>query len=159
MMLSSLLIKLAMLAVTMAVVFWIGWSVPQVSRVDGVGGHAGVQPAEGGSQGGEPGPPLTAQVGEQPRGRLTEARPAAARLGSEKLDLNVATEREIEALPGIGPVLAERIVSYRQSSGSFRNVEQLRRVKGIGKKKFDRIKALVTVSQRRSPEVSHKRTT
>lgn len=158
-MLSSLLIKLTMLAVTMAVVVWIGWSVPQVSRNDHADGQSQFQSVEGGSQVGKPGPPLTAQVGKQPTGQLTEPSSGTARLGPGKLDLNVATEQEIESLPGIGPVLAERIVSYRQSSGSFRNVEQLRRVKGIGKKKFDRIKAMITVSQERPPAVSHKRTT
>jgi competence protein ComEA len=43
-------------------------------------------------------------------------------------------------------VLAERIVEYRQARGAFRDVEQLRRVKGIGKKKFERIRSLVGVT-------------
>lgn len=48
------------------------------------------------------------------------------------LDLNSATATELESLPGIGPVLAQRIVSYRDQSGPFRTVEQLVEVAGIG---------------------------
>lgn len=158
-MLSSLVIKLVALMLTMAVVLWIGWSVPGSNRVGGCEGPDCVQPVEDGSQRGEHGFPRTAQAGEQPKRRVTEPRPNTTRPVPEKLDLNVATEQQIESLPGIGPVLAERIVAYRQSSGSFDNVEQLRRVRGIGKKKFDRIKAMVTVSQRRPPALSNKRTT
>ncbi|MGE0644035.1 MAG: ComEA family DNA-binding protein [Nitrospira sp.] len=62
------------------------------------------------------------------------------------LDLNRATVGELEALPGIGAVLAQRVIEFRTSAGGFRRVDDLREVKGIGSKKFDRIKALVTVS-------------
>ncbi|TMQ28982.1 MAG: helix-hairpin-helix domain-containing protein [Nitrospirae bacterium] len=62
------------------------------------------------------------------------------------LDLNRATEQDIDALPGIGPRLAERIMEYRQSVGAFHSLDELRAVKGIGKKKFERIRPLVTVT-------------
>jgi competence protein ComEA len=62
------------------------------------------------------------------------------------LDLNVATKRDLEGLPGIGPVLAGRIVEYREARGVFRDVEQLRQVKGIGQKILDRIRQLVGVT-------------
>ena len=71
--------------------------------------------------------------------------PALQQAVARHLDLNRATEQDLEALPGIGPVLAERIVRYRQSRGAFHEVGQLREVKGIGKKKFDRIRPLVGV--------------
>ena len=48
------------------------------------------------------------------------------------LDLNTATASDLESLPGIGPVLAQRIVTYRDESGPFRTVEQLAEVSGIG---------------------------
>ena len=63
------------------------------------------------------------------------------------LDLNQASVGELEALPGIGAVLAQRVVALRASTGGFRAVEDLREVKGIGAKKFNRIKSLVTVSR------------
>jgi competence protein ComEA len=65
------------------------------------------------------------------------------------LDLNSATAEDLEALPGIGPALAQRIVQHRQSQGPFATVEDLMAVYGIGKKKLAQIKPLVTVS---SPE-------
>jgi competence protein ComEA len=61
------------------------------------------------------------------------------------LDLNRATDRDFDALPGVGPKLAERIMEYRQSVGAFHSLEELRAVKGIGKKKFEQIRPLVTV--------------
>ncbi len=66
--------------------------------------------------------------------------------GRHLLDLNQASAGELEALPGIGAVLAQRVIAFRTSTGGFRVVDDLREVKGIGSKKFDRIKSLVTVS-------------
>lgn len=66
--------------------------------------------------------------------------------GQHLLDLNQASAGELEALPGIGAVLAQRVIAFRTSAGGFRAVDDLREVKGIGSKKFDRIKSLVTVS-------------
>jgi competence protein ComEA len=51
----------------------------------------------------------------------------------------------LESLPGVGPVLAGRIIEYRQGIGSFRTVDDLRSVKGIGKKKFERVRDLIYV--------------
>jgi competence protein ComEA len=58
---------------------------------------------------------------------------------------------ELERLPGIGPVLAERIVEYRQTAGGFRRVEQLKLVKGIGAKKFERVRVLLEVTSTAKP--------
>ncbi len=62
-----------------------------------------------------------------------------------KVNLNAATSAELEALPGIGEVLAQRIVDYRTQHGPFRSVRDLLKVEGIGEKKFDSIKDYVTV--------------
>jgi competence protein ComEA len=59
--------------------------------------------------------------------------------------VNRASQQDFERLPGIGSVLARRIVEYRESRGAFQDIEQLRRVKGIGKKTFERIRAFVAV--------------
>jgi competence protein ComEA len=59
--------------------------------------------------------------------------------------VNRASQQDFERLPGIGPVLARRIVEYRESRGTFQDIGQLRRVKGIGKKTFERIRAFVAV--------------
>ena len=61
------------------------------------------------------------------------------------LDLNRATAAELETLPGIGPVLAERIVAYRTRNGRFTSVEELREVSGIGAAKLAQIRSRVRV--------------
>lgn len=57
-----------------------------------------------------------------------------------KLNINAATEKEFETLNGIGPVLAARIVEYRDSIGKFRDISELKDVKGIGEVKFEGLK-------------------
>lgn len=63
----------------------------------------------------------------------------------KKININTASATELEALPGIGPVLAQRIVDYRQASGPFRKPEDIKDVKGIGDSTFERIKELIIV--------------
>jgi competence protein ComEA len=53
-----------------------------------------------------------------------------------KIHLNLATAAELDALPGVGPVIAERIVSYREENGPFQSVEDLLDVPGIGEAKL-----------------------
>jgi competence protein ComEA len=61
------------------------------------------------------------------------------------LRLNRATSSELQTLPGVGPVLAERIVSYREVNGPFQQVEDLLQVPGIGEAKLSSIRDLVRV--------------
>ena len=120
----SLLIKLGMFAATMGVVFWIGWTLPtSFDRTSTVSPSPVV--------------PLSDQ-------HSTVAAPKRSYKGL--LDLNRATDQDFDALPGIGPRLAERIVEYRQSVGAFHSLDELRSVKGIGKRKFERIRPLLTVA-------------
>lgn len=65
--------------------------------------------------------------------------------GGGAVDLNTATAAELDALPGIGPVLAERIVAWRAQNGPFRSVDQLREVAGIGEAKFATLRPEVRV--------------
>jgi competence protein ComEA len=61
------------------------------------------------------------------------------------LDLNTATATQLDQLPGVGPVLAQRIVDYRTQHGGFRSVDELRQVSGIGEAKFADMKNLVHI--------------
>src|SRR5581483_1471056 len=61
------------------------------------------------------------------------------------LDLNTATQAQLEALPGIGPALAQAIIAERTRSGGFRSVSDLRRVRGIGDARFAQLEPLVRV--------------
>lgn len=61
------------------------------------------------------------------------------------VDLNTATVADLDALPGVGPVLAQRIVDFRSQHGPYSSVDQLREVSGIGERKFEDLKARVRV--------------
>ena len=62
-----------------------------------------------------------------------------------KVNINTATQAQLEELPSVGPVLAQRIIAHRQTKGRFTNVRQLMEVSGVGPKKFEGLKDLVTV--------------
>jgi competence protein ComEA len=61
------------------------------------------------------------------------------------INLNTATLAELQALPGIGPVLAQRIVEYRDANGPFQSVDDLLKIKGIGPSLMGKIRDLVEV--------------
>lgn len=73
--------------------------------------------------------------------------PAAAKPAiSGPLNLNQATAAELTSLPGVGPVLAGRIVSYRNEHGRFKSVDELDKVKGVGPKMLEKLQSLLYVS-------------
>jgi len=74
------------------------------------------------------------------------AEPPSGRAGREPVDLDRAAEREIDALPWVGPALARRIVANRDSFGPFGSIEALGRVKGVGAATRKRLAPLVTFS-------------
>jgi competence protein ComEA len=146
----SLAIKLSMLAVTIGVVYWIGWTVPSTLTRPA---HSEVESDLEPNPGTPPvaNPPGSVSFAPTLAGSSHPQHPGGGvKLERAKLDLNRADVLELEELPGIGPVLAERIVDYRKSGRTFRTVEDLRKVKGIGQKKFERIRALVTVTRTNS---------
>ena len=59
------------------------------------------------------------------------------------LDLNTATAEQLDALPGIGPATAQKIIDYRQVHGPFRSIDELDAVPGIGPARIDQLKGLV----------------
>ena len=62
-----------------------------------------------------------------------------------QVNLNSATQAELESLPSIGPVLAKRIIEYRNLKGGFKTIEEIKQVKGIKNKIFEKIKIYITV--------------
>lgn len=65
--------------------------------------------------------------------------------GKKKVNINTATQNELDELPGIGPAIAQRIIEYREENGNFQKIEDLQNVKGIGDAKYEEIKESVTV--------------
>jgi competence protein ComEA len=61
------------------------------------------------------------------------------------LDPNLATATDLEALPGIGPVLAQRIVEFREEQGPFKDIEALQKVKGLGPKILEKIRPYMVI--------------
>jgi len=66
--------------------------------------------------------------------------------GSDKLiNINSADAVQLAKLPQIGPKMAQRILDYRKSSGGFKRVQELMKVKGIGEKVFAKLQPLITI--------------
>ncbi len=64
---------------------------------------------------------------------------------SEKVNINTATQTELETLPGIGPSTAMKIITYRKEKGKFMKKEEIKEVSGIGESKYNKIKDLIVV--------------
>lgn len=63
----------------------------------------------------------------------------------QKVNINTATAAELDTLPGIGPAIAQRIIDYRTEHGPFRTIADLQKVSGIGERRYEQIKDLVTI--------------
>lgn len=94
----------------------------------------------------EPGPAAAAAGGGLATPPAAGA-PSPAAAPSGPIDLNRATASQLDALPGIGPVLAGRIVEQRARQGAFRSVDELLAVRGIGPRLFERLRPLVTCAR------------
>lgn len=70
---------------------------------------------------------------------------AAPTTVSDLININTAPIELLDTLPGIGPVLAQRIVDYRQTNGDFKNISELSNVEGIGNEKLLAIYDMITV--------------
>lgn len=64
---------------------------------------------------------------------------------NEKININTATQTEFETLPGIGPSIAYKIVEYRKENGKFKNIEDLKKISGIGENKYKQIENFVEI--------------
>jgi len=95
-----------------------------------------------------PAPPVV-EIKQTPQENPETGQPQEAtgepREGDGKININLATQSELMDLPGIGNTLASRIVDYRRQHGDFSRVEELRNVSGIGEKRYEAVKDLITV--------------
>ena len=113
-------------------------------------------PAEGGETVPPPAPAATAKQDKavpsavSQDDRATEippvsSQPGAPKGGDGRIDINSASRSELMDLPGIGNVLSGRIVDYRTQNGAFSKIEDIRNVSGIGEKRYEAIKDMITV--------------
>lgn len=149
---SSLLLKLGMLGVGVFFVYWVGWPQGSLSPVVPLP-KTGVPPSRTlpSASVGEP----EEVVSVAPRSGRNVVHPLQVGVEGEDgqsgevaaftVDLNDGTLAELEHLPGIGPILAGRIVAHRTSHGAFRRIEDLALVPGIGKKRLEQLRPLVGV--------------
>ena len=82
--------------------------------------------------------------GEIPEGASSQVVVQSSVASSSLVNVNTASPKELESLPGIGEVLAQRIVEYRETHGPFRSPEDLLKVKGIGPRKLENIRDRIT---------------
>ena len=61
------------------------------------------------------------------------------------INLNTASEKELQELTGIGPAMSARIIEYRETNGAFQSIEDVKKVRGIGDAKFEKMKDKVTI--------------
>lgn len=84
-------------------------------------------------------------LGELPQS-ASSSLPGRVSSSTSKININTADAQQLESLPGIGPVFAQRIIDYRTSQGRFSNIEDIKNVSGIGEKRFEQLKDLITVN-------------
>lgn len=90
-------------------------------------------------------PVNTGIVEPESRIELSEVPTPAGASFAGKININEATAEELDSLPGIGPVLAGRILEYREKNGRFQSLDQLKNVSGIGESTFEKLKDFITL--------------
>ena len=85
------------------------------------------------------------KVGTASPNNITANTAATSLDGTEKVPLNTATAEQLQRLDGVGPVLARRIITYRSSHHVFNSIIELRKVKGIGPKKYSGLKDQISL--------------
>ena len=138
-----------MLGVAVFVTLWFGWSVPQKSDLNASISIREHPPGEGHAVLALSKEKRVKSVGGPHLGKDLEgngANPQKGVLSSlPPVDINRGTIDELQALPGIGPVLAERIVTHRELQGPFKSVGDLTTVRGIGEIRLARLRPFIEV--------------
>lgn len=95
-------------------------------------------------------PAAAARQEKAPQAPAAKSSPAskAAPVPTSPVNLNTATQAQLEALPGVGPKAAQRILEYRKQNGPFKKAEDLMNVKGFGEKTFLKLKPMLTVAEK-----------
>ncbi len=149
----SILGKMVVLGAGVVFVYWAGWPQETISEHSFPAPQESVSPRKMTPPGSTVISPLPVQSRALPVPPVVQPAQTVAfntvlQQGSSTIiDLNDATVAQLESLPGLGRVLAERIVNHRGSQGAFRRIEELELVPGIGKKRFRQIRPLVGIRE------------
>ena len=82
---------------------------------------------------------------DKEKGRQVGGKKEMAAENAGQVNINTADEKELDTLPGIGPAMAKRIIEYRETEGSFQQIEDIKKIKGIGEAKFAKIKDKISI--------------
>jgi len=94
-------------------------------------------------------PAAAAQQAKAPAGEAKTVRASkAAPAPTAPVNLNTATQAQLESLPGVGAKAAQRVLDYRKQNGNFKKIEDLMNVKGFGEKTFLKLKPMLTVGEK-----------
>ncbi len=93
-----------------------------------------------------PSSPASAQTAKAASAAKTASPTKSRATPASPVNLNSASVAQLQTLPGIGASTAQRIIEYRQKNGSFKKIEELMNVKGIGEKSFLKLKPLISVA-------------
>ena len=145
---ASLLLKSGMLGLGLVVVLWAGWPHPQPAAFDHASAPLLISNSFTIPKASQALMPISA-VSRSESSKFTREDGKEINLQAARVpllvDLNKSSRMELNTLPGIGMVLADRIVSYRTAHGGFSQIHDLVKVSGIGKKRFKRLEPFVTV--------------
>jgi len=146
----SLLTKAAMLTAAMSLILWFGWSIPEQQNADDSGSR--LVSSDLNDRISSPdvaGKSITREAKQTSvsSNQLEVAQFQTPATPTLPLDLNTSTVQQLKTLPGIGPKLAQRIIEFRDKNGPFRIIEELQEVKGIGERRLEQLRPLITAKQ------------
>ncbi|MDO8495682.1 MAG: helix-hairpin-helix domain-containing protein [bacterium] len=88
---------------------------------------------------------IQADSSGQVAGSQSQGSSAKGQVVTGKVNINTANAAQLDTLPGIGTAYAQRIIDYRNSHGGFKSIEEIKNVKGIGDKTFEKMRELISV--------------
>lgn len=138
----SLFLKGGILGFGFVAVLWAGWPQPPITPLDHFSSRS---ESEAVQENQHQLPPVSSISNNESLRASTQGGNLQTADVPPLVNLNVSSQKELEALPGIGKVLAGRIVTYRSTHGAFQRINDLVKVSGIGGKRLQRLLPYVTV--------------